>query len=76
MRAEIGRVDWGAAGRIVTEIRAHLFGNALGLQVVAEGAEALLILPDQVAILLHEQLTLAATYLIDRRHPPFSTSEH
>jgi hypothetical protein len=75
MRPEIGRADWDAA-RGVTEIRAHLFGNALGLQMAAGDVEALLILPDQVAILLHEQLILAATYLIDRVDPPVSRSEH
>jgi len=76
MRPEIGPADWDAAGRVVTEIRATLFGNALGLQVAAEEGDALLILPDQVAILLHEQLILAATYLIDRTHPPVSRHEH
>ncbi len=76
MRPEIGSADWDAAGRVVTGIRAHLFGNALGLQMAAEGAEALLVLPDQVAILLHEALTLVAAYLIDRTQPPVSRSEH
>ena len=77
MRPEIARADWDAAGhRVVTEIRAHAFGNALGLQAFADGTEALLIVPDQIAVLLHELLTLAATYLIDRTHPPRSRGEH
>ena len=74
-RPEIADADWDAP-RMVSRIDAHAFGNALGLLVVAEGAEAPLVLPDQVAILLHESLTLAATYLIDRAHPPRSPSEH
>ena len=76
LRPEIGPADWNAAGRVVTGIRAHLFGNALGLQVAAEDGEALLILPDQVAILLHEALILAAAYLVDQTHPPVSRREH
>lgn len=77
-RPEIAPDDWNtAAHHVITEIGAHAFGNALGLQaILADGAEALLILPDQVAILLHESLALVATYLIDRRHPPHSRSEH
>jgi hypothetical protein len=58
-------------------MRAHGFGNALGVQaILTDGAEASLVVPDQVAILLHESLTLAATYLIDRTHPARSHSEH
>jgi hypothetical protein len=58
-------------------MRAHGFGNALGVQaILTNGAEALLVVPDQVAILMHESLTLAATYLIDRTHPTLSRSEH
>ncbi|MGH6891031.1 MAG: hypothetical protein ACREEP_02115 [Dongiaceae bacterium] len=77
-RPEIAPADWSAASHhIVTELRAHAFGNALGLQaILADGAEALLILPGQVAILLLESLTLVAMYLVDRAHPPRSRSEH
>jgi hypothetical protein len=75
-RPEIADADWQAADRIAAEIHAHAFGNALGLMTVRDGIEALLILPDQVAILLHESLTLAATYLIDRVHPAVSRSAH
>jgi hypothetical protein len=76
-RPHISDADWELASRrIVEEIRAHAFGNALGLMAIAEKAEALLVLPDQVAILLQESLTLAASYLIDRAHPPASRREH
>ncbi|HEV8390686.1 MAG TPA: hypothetical protein VGQ35_12635 [Dongiaceae bacterium] len=76
-RPEIAGPDWdSAAQHIVTEIRVHAFGNALGLLVGADGTEVLLVLPDQVAILLQESLTLVATYLIGRAHPPRSRSEH
>jgi hypothetical protein len=76
-RPQISDADWELASRrIVWEIRAHAFGNALGLMVITEGTEALLVLPDQVAILVRESLTLAATYLIDRTHPPVSQREH
>ncbi len=76
-RPEIAAADWGLASRrIVVDIRAHAFGNALGLMTVTDGAEALMVLPDQVAILLHEALTLAATYLVDRAYPPVSRCEH
>ena len=76
-RPQISDADWELAShRIVGEIRAHAFGNALGLAAITEGAEALLVLPDQVAILLQDSLTLAATYLIDRAHPPVSHREH
>ena len=43
---------------------------------IVEGSETLLVLPDQVAILLHDSLTLVATYLIDRAHPPVSLRQH
>jgi hypothetical protein len=76
-RPEIVSADWElAARRIVTEIRGHAFGNALGMMTITEGTETLLVLPDQVAILLYDSLTLAATYLIDRAHPPTSMREH
>lgn len=76
-RPEIADADWqAAADRIVAAIHAHAFGNALGLLTVRDGVEALLILPDQVAVLLHESLTLTATYLIDRTHPAISRSAH
>lgn len=75
-RPGIADSDWQAADRIVAAIHAHAFGNALGLMTVRDGIETLLILPDQVAILLHESLTLAASYLIDRAHPAVSRSEH
>ena len=76
-RPEISDADWELASRrIAGEIRAHAFGNALGLMTVTEGVETLLVLPDQVAILLHDSLTLVATYLIDRAHPPVSLRRH
>jgi hypothetical protein len=76
-RCEIDEADWErGARRIVGEIHAHAFGNALGLMMVVENEETPLILPDQVAILLHESLTLVATYLMDRTHPFLSGSEH
>ena len=76
-RPEISDADWEhASHRITGEIRAHAFGNALGLMAIAEGSETLLVLPDQVAILLHDSLTLVATYLIDRTHPPVSLRQH
>lgn len=74
-RPLITSADW-ESHRLITEIRAHVFGNALGLVVIADGAQVYLTLPDQIAILLHESLTLAATYLIDLAHPPRSRSEH
>jgi hypothetical protein len=76
-RPQISDADWELAShRMVGEIRAHAFGNALGLAAITDRAEALLVLPDQVAILLQDSLTLAATYLIDRAHPPVSDREH
>jgi len=76
-RPEISDADWEhASHRIASEIRAHAFGNALGLMTIVEGSETLLVLPDQVAILLHDSLTLVATYLIDRTLPPVSVREH
>lgn len=76
-RPEIVDADWyHAAQQIVAEIRAHAFGTALVLVSIASGTEATLILPDQVAILLHESLALATTYLIDRVCPPQSRSEY
>jgi hypothetical protein len=76
-RPEISDVDWELAScRIVGEVRAHAFGNALGLMTITAGAEALLVVPDQVAVLLHDSLTLVATYLIDRTHPPVSLHRH
>ena len=76
-RPEISDADWEhASHRITGEIRAHAFGNALGLMTIAEGSETLLVLPDQVAILLHDSLTLVATYLTDRTHPPVSLRQH
>jgi hypothetical protein len=76
-RPEIAGADWElAARRIVAEIRAHAFGNALGMMTITEGTETLLVLPDQVTILLQDSLSLAATYLIDRAHPPASIREH
>lgn len=76
-RPEFAVADWQLASRrIVTDIKAHAFGNAIGLMTITDGAEALMILPDQVAILLQESLTLAATYLIDRAYPPVSRREH
>jgi hypothetical protein len=76
-RPEISDADWELASRrIVGEIRAHAFGNALGLMTTTAGADALLVLPEQVAILLHDSLTLVATYLIDRAHPPVSLRQH
>jgi hypothetical protein len=76
-RPEISDADWELASRrIVGEIRAHAFGNALGLMTITEGIEMLLVLPDQVAILLHDSLTLVATYLIDQAHPPVSLRQH
>lgn len=63
--------------RLAKDMRAQGFGDALGVQVrLVDGAEALLVVPDHVAIPMHESLTLAATYLIDRTHPPLSRSEH
>ena len=76
-RPEISDADWELASRrIAGEIRAHAFGNALGLMAIIEGTETLLVLPDQVAILLHDSLTLTATYLIDRAHPLVSLRQH
>jgi hypothetical protein len=76
-RPEISDADWEhASHRITGEIRAHAFGNALGLMTIAEGSETLLVLPAQVAILLHDSLTLVATYLTDRTHPPVSLRQH
>jgi hypothetical protein len=77
-RPEIVSDDWNADQNLLAkDMRAHGFGNALGLQVsLTDGAEALLVVPDQVAILLRESLTLAATYLIDRTHPTLSRNEH
>ena len=77
-RPEIGPDDWNAdQHHPAKDMRAHGFGNALGIQaILTDGAEALLVVPDQVAVLLHESLTLAATYLIDRTHPTPSRSEH
>jgi hypothetical protein len=76
-RPEISDADWEhASRRIAGEIRAHAFGNALGLVTVTDGAETLLVLPDQVVIQLHDSLTLVATYLIDRAHPPVSLRQH
>jgi hypothetical protein len=76
-RPEISDADWEhASRRIAGEIRAHAFGNALGLMTIVEGSETLLVLPDQVAILLHDSLTLVGTYLIDRAHPPVSLRRH
>lgn len=76
-RPEISDADWElAAHRIVGKIRAHAFGNALGMMTITEGIETLLVLPDQVTILLHDSLTLSATYLIDRAHPTVTPREH
>ena len=76
-RPEISDADWEhASHRIAGEIRAHAFGNALGLMTITDGNETLLVLPDQVAILLHDSLTLVATYLIDQAHPPVSLRQH
>jgi hypothetical protein len=62
------RSDAGAGSPEARQVALHA--------AVTDGIQALLILPDQVAILLQESLTLAATYLIDRTHPPLSHSEH
>ena len=76
-RPEISDADWELAShRVVGDIRAHAFGNALGLRTITAGTETLLVLPDQVAVLLHDSLTLVATYLIDRAHPPVSLRQH
>lgn len=77
IRPVIDDADWeGGARMFVSQLDAHAFGNALGLRIVAQGSEFLLVLPDQVAILLHESLILVASYLADRTHPPASRSEH
>jgi hypothetical protein len=74
---------WGASddGRFAL-IKVVLSGGAAGFhtlpagQAYADGLEAALILPGQVAILSQESLTLAATSLIDRAYPPVSRGAH